>query len=224
MENRGNIADYLDLGSRKSSSNSKDSLIGKLYVLAFVIMALVMLCTILDVDFADALLNLVYLGVIPLAIYLKGTMGLAPQNMTEDQRKAYLLAMAKEEEAEERQHKLMIYGGVGACFAVSGLFVLMNSTSSGALINGLIMIIGGTFVAVAFITTATKNLGEFKQILAEEAAGKLDYLKQLPSNDQSNFIPDETFDRSPRPNRGDRATSYSENSHSEAPGYDNIQF
>ena len=84
-------------------------------------------------------------------------------------------------------------------------------------------------MAVAFISSAIKNLREFRQILEEEAAGKLDYLKR--QNDQEHdFIHDEALEHSDSQNREsipssrENDTSRSQNANIESQSYERVQF
>lgn len=226
MESRENNAAYqLESGSKKSSVSPKVRLVGQLSLL-FIAIGLVSLIvcafTIEDFEFLGALRLFLFVCIIPAFAYLYAVINSAKQNMTEDQQKKHLLAMAKQPDAEGRQYKIMLSGGMGFLGALSGLNILINANNDSAFINGLLITIVCGFVAVTFITSAVKNLREFKQILEEEAAGKLDYLKQQ-NNGEHDFIRDEALERSDRQNREENADR-SQNVNAESQSYERVQF
>lgn len=225
MENRESAAYQLESGSKKSSVSPKVRLVGQLS-LSFVAIGLIglIVCafTIEDFEFFDALRLFLFVCIIPAFAYLYAVIDSAKQNMTEDQRKKHLLTMAKQPDAEGKQYKIMLSGGMGALIALNGLYYLINAKSSSAFTNGFLMTIVGGFIAVTFISSAIKNLREFRQILDEEAAGKLDYLKQQ-NNEEHDSIRDEALERSDRQNREDNAKR-SQNVNAESQSYERVQF
>lgn len=232
MENRESAAYQLESGSKKSSSSPKVRLVGQLSLL-FVAIGLVSLIvcafTIEDFEFFDTLRFFLFVCIIPAFAYLYAVIDSVKQNMTEDQRKAHLLAMAKQQDAEAKQYKIMMSGGMAILGAFSGFNLLINANTDSAFINGLLITIVCGLVAVAFISSAIKNLREFRQILEEEAAGKLDYLKR--QNDQEHdFIHDEALEYSDSQNREsipssrENDTSRSHNANIESQSYESVQF
>lgn len=230
MNNQGNTNRGLETGSKKSSTSPKVRLVGQLsllFVAIGVVSLVVCAFTVEDFEFFDTLRMFFFVCLIPAFAYLYAVIDSAKQKMTEDQQKAHLLAMAKQDDAQAKQYKIMMSGGMGVLGALSGLNLLINANTDSAFINGLLITVVCGFVAVTFIASSIKNLREFRQILDEEAAGKLEYLKQ-GNAEQSDYVCDEAFDNQSRQVNSATSTSLngsnSENNLREPKTYDNIQF
>lgn len=230
MINQGNTNYGLETGSKKSSTSPKVRFVGQLSLL-FVAIGLVSLVvcafTVEDFEFFDALRMFFFVCFLPASAYLYTVIDSAKQKMTEDQQKAHLLAMAKQDDAQAKQYKMMMSGGMCVLGALSGLNLLINANTDSAFIHGLLITVVCSFVAVTFIGSAIKNLREFRQILDEEAAGKLEYLKQ-GNAEQSDYVRDEAFDSQSRQVNSVASTSLngsnSENNSREPETYDSVQF
>lgn len=226
VTNQSGVDQYTEHNSKKVGINLKARVIGQVSLLLGAIgLIIIGICsfTIENFDFENALQVFLLICCIPLFLYLKAIFDFVKENMTEDQRKIQLLNMAKERDAEFKQYRLIFSGSGSAFCALMSCYSLIHCRSLSSFLNAIIMIVVCIFVAVWMIGTGVKNMREMRQILDEEAAGKLDYLKHQ-NDEQPNYIRDSAFEGQASQIDNTNSTSLSGTGNSEPKTYDSIQF
>ena len=223
------IEQYMSHGSKKLGSSPKTRFIGQMGLLLGAIgLIIIVICnfTVADFDFMKGLKILLNVGAVVFCLYVKTIVDSVQDNMTEEERKAQLLDRAKERDAEFEQYKL-IFSGLGVLF-----FTCLCSYFSFSYLGGrnysldleLVFLLPCSIVVSVFmIHTGVKNMREMRQILEEEAAGKLDYLKHK-SNEQPNYTHDSAFDGQVSQINSVNSASSSGTDDREPKPYDSIQF